>query len=76
MIKRLLLLTVFLLAFAKMVSSAYQPSPLQIQSPDSQTQVTDRTSIEMLDNILLELKVLNEYMYKITGEEIITDDVE
>ncbi len=55
--------------------AAYQPLPIRRQGADKKAIVVDDEAIDMQQEILYQLKILNEYMSRMTGEEISKEDI-
>lgn len=56
--------------------ASYQPIPTRIQGVDKKIPVVDDETIDKQDEIIYQLKILNEYMSRISGEEITKSDIE
>jgi len=63
------------LTITSFVWAAYQPIPSRQTSPIQREISIDEESLNVLFDIEMELKILNEYMSRISGHEINRDDV-
>ena len=70
------IIIILVLFFAEGSYAAYQPIPIRSQGASKKAIVVDEEGIDKYNEIIIQLKILNEYMSRMTGEEITKSDLE